>query len=129
MENLTFSNLQPLPFLLQSTHQSLPRAGSSFGAELWGSGEAGSAGWVAHPCQEGAGKVSGGPAALGDGGLACSCHGVAAGTAGGDLVLVSQSPWKRQTFPLCNSGCTAHLHAVHHIEGVRLKRWDERFDC
>lgn len=86
---------------------------------------------VANHSQKEAGKVSGGHSALGcwDVVLACSSHGVAAGTACGGLVLVSQSPWKRKTFPMCNSVWTAHSRALHHIEGTRLEGWDERFDC
>lgn len=93
----------------------------------FGAGESGRLWWGADRCQKEAGEVSGGPAALGcwDVSLACSCQRVLAGTACGDLVLVSQSPWKRKTFPMCNSAWTARSHAVYHAEGTRLKRRDK----
>lgn len=103
----------PIPTLAQLA-ACLP-LGQSFGAgTLW---------WVANHCQEEAGEVSGGRSAPGCWAvvLVCSCHRVAAGTACGDLVWVSQSPWKRKTFPVCNSVWTAHSHALHHAEGTRLK--------
>lgn len=87
--------------------------------------------WVANHYQKEAREMAGGHTALGcwDVALACSCRHVAAGTACGNLVLVSQSPWKRKTFPVCNSAWTAHLHTLYRVKAARLKRWDERFGC
>lgn len=89
--------------------------------------DSGSKQLVANHHQKEAREVSGGHTALGcwDVLLACSCHHVAVGTACGDLVLVSQSPWKRRTFPVCNSAWTARSHT----SAMRLKRWDGRFGC